>query len=99
MGQNAHHGRARARRFAAACCLSLAAPFALTGCGSSLAAAPTILNGVADVQVVHSDGTAVEGVNGLHLRPGDVVHTGAHGRAELDTRGRVVYEGSAAAVQ
>lgn len=71
----------------------------LTGCGSSLASATTTLHGAQNVDVVHSDGTVVRGTDGLHLRPGDVVRTAADGRAELHTRGRVVYEGSLASVQ
>jgi hypothetical protein len=71
----------------------------VTGCGSPLSAATTTLGGVVDARVVHSDGAVVAAVDGLRLRRGDVVRTGAAGRAELRTRGRVVYEASDAAVQ
>ena len=71
----------------------------VTGCGSPLSAATTTLHGVVDASVVHANGVVVAAVDGLRLRRGDVVRTGPQGRAELRTRGRVVYEGSAAAVQ
>lgn len=71
----------------------------VSGCGSPLSAATTTLRGVTDASVVHPDGTVVTAVDGLRLRRGDVVRTGPHGRAELLTRGRVVYEGSDASVQ
>jgi len=71
----------------------------VTGCGSPLSAATTTLHGVVDASVVHANGAVVAAVEGLRLRRGDVVRTGPQGRAELRTRGRVVYEGSAAAVQ
>jgi hypothetical protein len=100
MGQNSHRGRASTRWTAAVGCLALvaAAPL-LSGCGTSLAAATTTLAGAVDVQVVHPDGTVVGGVDGLRLRRGDLVRTGPAGRAELKTRGRVVYAASEASVQ
>jgi uncharacterized membrane protein YgcG len=79
--------------------VALIASTMVTGCGSSLAAATTTLAGVTDARVVHSDGTVVGAIDGLRLHRGDVVRTGPAGRAELHTRGRVVYEGSDAAVQ
>ena len=80
-------------------CLALvaAAPL-LSGCGASLAAATTTLAGAVDVQVVHPDGSVVGGVDGLRLRRGDLIRTGPVGRAELKTRGRVVYAASDASV-
>jgi hypothetical protein len=102
MGQTARNqfnlpGRSRAGvpLFATA----LLASTMVTGCGSSLAAATTTLAGVDDARVVHTNGAVVAAVDGLRLRRGDVVRTGPAGRAELRTRGRVVYEGSDAAVQ
>src|SRR4051794_2636541 len=71
----------------------------VTGCGSPLSAATTTVHGVVDASVVHANGVVLAAVEGLRLRRGDVVRTGTQGRAELRTRGRVVYEGSAAAVQ
>jgi hypothetical protein len=47
---------------------------------------------VVDAVVVHSDGTQIGAVSGLRLHRGDVVRTGARGRAEIRTRGRTVYE-------
>src|SRR3954452_15849854 len=70
----------------------------VTGCGSPLSAASTTLRGVIDASVVHTSGSVVTAVDGLRLRRGDVVRTGAKGRAELLTRGRVIFEGSDAAV-
>jgi len=78
---------------------ALLASTLVSGCGSSLAAATTTLAGVTDARVVHSDGAVVVAADGMRLRRGDVVRTGPSGRAELRTRGRVVYEGSDAAVQ
>ena len=80
-------------------CLRPAGGRTLTGCGSPLSAATTTLHGVIDASVVHLNGAVVSAVDGLRLRRGDVVRTGPNGRAELQTRGRVVYEGSDAAVQ
>src|SRR3954469_8329300 len=71
----------------------------VTGCGSPLSAATTTLHGVVDASVLHANGVVVTAVDGLRLRRGDVVRTGAHGRAELKARGRVIYEGSDAALQ
>ena len=103
MGQIAHiaqqrHGARVSRGLAVVCAALLASPV-LTGCGSSLASATTTLAGVQNAQVVHPDGTVVTAVDGLRLRAGDVVRTATKGRAELHTRGRVVYEASDAAVQ
>ena len=75
-----------------------AAPF-LTGCSSSVSAASTTLRGVLTATVVHTDGSIRPAVDGLKLRPGDVVRTGGRGRAELVTQDRVVYVGSRASVQ
>ena len=104
MGQIAHAGRARratpGRRARAGLALTgLAAGGVLTGCSSSVASAPTILQGVVAATVVHADGSTVGGYDGLKLAPGDVVHTAPNGRAELVTRNRVVYLGSEAADQ
>src|SRR5947209_709696 len=87
----------RAGAVAAACGLLVAGT--VTGCGSSLSAATTTLHGVIDASVVHANGAVVTAVDGLRLRRGDVVRTGSAGRAELQTRGRVIYQGSDAAVQ
>src|SRR5437763_12306337 len=87
----------RAGAVALACGLLVAGT--VTGCGSPLSAATTTLAGVVDAHVVHADGAVITAVNGLRLHRGDVVRTGPAGRAELRTRGRVVYEGSDAAVQ
>src|SRR4051812_2189935 len=87
----------RAGAVALACGLLVAGT--VTGCGSPLSAATTTLRGVVDASVVHANGAVVTAVNGLHLRRGDVVRTGPHGRAELQTRGRAIYEGSDAALQ
>src|SRR5438270_3003930 len=71
----------------------------VTGCGSRVSAATTTLRGVIDASLVHANGAVVTAVDGLRLRRGDVVRTGPAGRAELQTRGRVIYEGSDASVQ
>ena len=105
MGQTVHPGRApraqwrRRRGFALLAVGSLAAAPFLTGCSSSVAAASTSLRGVLAATVVHSDGTTRPALDGLTLKPGDVVRTGPGGRAELVTRSRVVYVGSQASVQ
>ena len=102
MGQTAHLALARATtplRTAGLVTAALVASTLVSGCGSSLAAATTTLAGVADARVVHIDGAVVQAADGMRLRRGDVVRTGPAGRAELHTRGRVVYEGSDAAVQ
>src|SRR4051794_12090072 len=100
MGQTAHPAQQRrcARALPLAAAALLASPL-VAGCGGSLAAATTTLAGVKSAQVVHADGVVVSAVDGLRLRRGDVVRTGPDGRAELRTRGRVVYEASQAAVQ
>ena len=95
MGQSAHPGRAVAPLAAAA----LAIATTVTGCSSSLASATTVLGGVVSVTVVHKDGSTAAGVNGLRLRPGDLVRTGPGGRAELVTRDRQVFLGSDASLQ
>jgi hypothetical protein len=105
MGQTAHPGRPAGRlprrRLAPAVALLalLGAGPLLSGCGSPLTSATTTLAGAVDALVVHPDGNTVGGVDGLKLRRGDVVRTGPHGRAELHTRGRVVYTGSQSSVQ
>src|SRR3954451_7685210 len=95
MGQSAHPGRTRAAIAAA----GVIAATTITGCSSSLASATTVLAGVTGASVVHPDGSTAAAVNGLRLRPGDVVRTGLGGRAELVTRARQVYVGSQASVQ
>jgi len=114
MGQTVHPGRRapranghraprakspRARGLALLAAASLAATPFLTGCSTSVAASPTTLRGVLSATVVHSDGTTRPGIDGLKLRPGDVVRTGDRGRAELVTQDRIVYVGSQAAIQ
>ena len=100
MGQIAHIGRPRAlpRALPVLAVALLTSPL-LTGCGSSLASATTTLAGVNNAVVVHPDGAVVPAVDGLRLHSGDVVRTSPTGRAEMRTRGRVVYEASDAAVQ
>src|SRR5438309_5161087 len=92
MGQSAHPGRLRA----AIAVGGVVAATTVTGCSSSLASAATVLSDVTAATVVHTDGSTAVAVNGLRLRPGDVVRTGPTGRAELVTRSRRVYLGSAA---
>src|SRR4051812_42547155 len=95
MGQSAHPGRTRAAIAAAGVVVATT----ITGCSSSLASATTVLAGVTSASVVHADGSTAAAVNGLRLRPGDVVRTDPGGRAELVTRARHVYVGSEASVQ
>src|SRR3954466_1540489 len=95
MGQSAHPGRTRA----AIAAVGVVAATTITGCSSSLASATTVLTGVTGASVVHKDGSIAAAVNGLRLRPGDVVRTDTGGRAELVTRSRHVYVGSLASVQ
>jgi hypothetical protein len=95
MGQSAHPGRTRAAIAAAGVVVATT----ITGCSSSLASATTVLAGVTGASVVHADGSTAAAVNGLRLRPGDVVRTDPGGRAELVTRARHVYVGSQASVQ
>jgi len=95
MGQSAHPGRTRA----AIAAVGVVAATTITGCSSSLASATTVLTGVTGASVVHKDGSTAAAVDGLRLRPGDVVRTGTGGRAELVTRARHVYVGSQASVQ
>src|SRR5881398_2558690 len=95
MGQSAHPGRTRAAIAAA----GVIAAATITSCSSSLASATTTLSAVAGASVVHADGSSVAAVDGLRLRPGDVVRTGPGGRAELVTRMRHVFVGSQASVQ
>ena len=71
----------------------------VSGCSSSLSSAATVLSGVHAAVVVHTDGSTIAAVDGLRLRPGDVVRTATAGRAELVTRSRRVYLGSEASVQ
>jgi hypothetical protein len=100
MGQSAHPAGGRARWTATwLAAATFAGALTLTGCGTPVAAAPTTLRGVVDATVVHADGSSLRAVTGLRVHRGDVVRTGPAGRAELVTRGRVVYEGSDAAVQ
>src|SRR3954453_3797076 len=102
MGQTARNGAKPTSRSSRAGAVSLACGLlvmgTVTGCGSPLSSATTTLHGVVDASVVHANGAVVTAVDGLRLRRGDVVRTGAHGRAELQARGRVIYEGSDAAV-
>lgn len=95
MGQRPHPGRALVVLAAG----SLAAVPLLSGCGTSVSAASTTLDGVLAATIVHTDGTTRPAIDGLRLRPGDVVETGPGGRAELLTQNRIVYVGSQAAVQ
>src|SRR3954451_20767815 len=95
MGQSAHPGRTRAAIAAA----GVVAAASITSCSGSLASATTTLSAVAGASVVHTDGSTVAAVDGLRLRPGDVVRTGPGGRAELVTRARQVYVGAQASVQ
>jgi hypothetical protein len=99
MGQSAHPGRRSGWAGAFTTTLALAAGVGLVGCSPSSAAATTVLRGVIGTTVIHADGTTTGGVSGLHVHPGDVVRTAVGGRAELVTRGRVVYVGSQAALQ
>src|SRR2546423_2606506 len=104
MGQRPHPGRGsailRARSTTAlAVAATLAAGPFLSGCGTSVSAASTTVQGVVSATIVHTDGTTRRAVDGLRLRPGDVVQTGPGGRAELVTQDRVVFVGSQAAVQ
>lgn len=102
MGQSAHPGRPAGRLGASNAGFALAVGglgALLTGCSSPVSSATTELRGVLNATVVHTDGETARGVDGLRLRPGDVVRTAAGGRAELVTRDRVVYIGSEAAMQ
>jgi hypothetical protein len=98
MGQTVHPGL-RARGFALLAAGSMAAAPFLAGCSGSVASATTTLQGVLVATVVHADGSSRPAIDGLKLRPGDVVRTGGGGRAELVTQNRIVYVGSQAAVQ
>lgn len=95
MGQSAHPGRTRA----AIAAVGVVVATTLTGCSGSLASATTVLTAVVHATVVHADGSTAAAVDGLRLRPGDVVRTGTGGRAELVTRARHVYLGSQASLQ
>lgn len=99
MGQTVHPGHRTGWTAVAAAAATLGGSLLLTGCSSSVAEATTTLENPAAVTVVHPDGAAVPGVDGLRLHTGDVVRTGSTGRAELVTRSRTVYVGSAAGVQ
>src|SRR3954453_15651409 len=102
MGQTARNRAKPTSRSSRAGAVALACGLlagTVTGCGSPLSAATTTLHGVVDASVVHANGAVITAVNGLRLHRGDVVRTGQHGRAELQTRGRVIYEGSDAALQ
>lgn len=100
MGQRAHPARAR-KGWVPALVASVvaAATVTLSGCTSSVASAPTVLERADQVSVVHSDGSTVDGVSGQRLRRGDVVRTGPSGRADLVTRARIVHVGSDASVR
>src|SRR3954451_710123 len=87
----------RAGAVALACGLLIAGT--VTGCGSPLSAATTRLHGGVDATVVHANGAGIRAGTGLRLHRGAAVRTGPHGRAELQARGRVIYEGSDAALQ
>src|SRR3954468_9063012 len=95
MGQSAHPGRTRA----AIAAVGVAAAATITSCSGSLSSGTPPRAAVASASVVHTDGSTVAAVDGLRLRPGDVVRTGPSGRAELVTRARHVYVGSEASVQ
>jgi len=95
MGQSAHPGRTRA----AIAAVGVVVATTITGCSNSLASATTVLTAVVAASVVHADGSTAAAVDGLRLRPGDVVRTGAGGRAELVTRARHVYLGSQGSLQ
>src|SRR3954454_13713446 len=102
MGQTARNRAKPTSRSSRAGAVALACGLlagTVTGCGSPLSAATTTLHGVVDASVVHANGAVITAVNGLRLHRGDVVRTGPRGRAELQARGRVIYEGSDAALQ
>lgn len=100
MGQSAHPGRAGPRWMPAVLAsVAAAAVMSLSGCTTSVASAPTVLERADQVIVVHADGSIVGGISGQHLRHGDVVRTGPTGRADLVTRSRVVHVGSGASVR
>src|SRR3954468_19789127 len=102
MGQTARNRAKPTSRSSRAGAVALACGLlagTVTGCGSPLSAATTTLHGVVDASVVHANGAVITAVNGLRLHRGDVVRTGPHGRAELQARGRVIYEGSDAALK
>jgi hypothetical protein len=99
MGQSGHPGQRPGWVAGLLAAATAAGSLALTGCSSSVASAATTLSGVSAATVLHSDGRVVSAVDGLRLRPGDVVRTASAGRVELHTRDRVVYVGSEAAVQ
>jgi hypothetical protein len=99
MGQSAHPGRRTGWSSALVATALAAGGIGLTGCSSSVASATTALRGVLATTVIHTDGSTVPAAAGMHLDAGDVVRTGAGGRAELVTQDRVVYVGSRAAMQ
>jgi len=101
MGQSAHPAPARTQRRAGVglAAAALVAATTVAGCGTPLSAATTTLEGVVDTHVLRSDGSTVPAIDGMRLHRGDVVRTGPAGRAELRTRGRIVYEGSDASLQ
>ena len=88
VGRNVHPGHA----------LGLVAAFLVAplvaGCGRSVADEPTVLRHPVGVTVAHRGGIEEPGRDGVALARGDTVRTDARGRAELVTRGRVVYLGS-----
>jgi hypothetical protein len=97
MGQSAHP--APLWRVCALVAASALGAVTLNGCASSVAAATTTLAAAINVTVVHSNGSAVAGVAGMRLDPGDLVRTGPGGRADLLTRTRHVYVGSDGSLQ
>jgi hypothetical protein len=104
MGQSRHLPPTRRAGTAVVAVVALGATLSLSGCGSSVAAATTVLQGIpgnGSVTVTHADGSSVRGVNGLRLRPSDVVRVGdaVSDRAELFTRSRVVYLAPQSSIQ
>ena len=99
MGQTVHPGRRTGWTAAVTAAAVMGGGLLLSGCSSSVAEAATTLHQPVGVSVVHPDGAVTPGVEGLRVRPGDVVRTATDGRTELVTRSRVVYVGSQAGVQ
>jgi hypothetical protein len=97
MGQTAPSGGRRWSAASAALAVAVGGSV-LSGCSGSVAAATTTLRGALAASIVRADGSVVPGRDGAALHDGDVVRTGAGGRAELVTRGRIAYVGSDAAV-
>jgi hypothetical protein len=97
VGQTAQPGSARWRGGALGLAVLLAAGV-LTGCGTNLADAATVLTAAQGVLVHQPDGHTVTGRIGMTIRPGDVVRTSAGGFADLTTLGRQVYLASRTAL-